>query len=229
MNRFSRSKLNGTTLCREYRGWNDFRLNCIQSILFYHDVIFYRLNWKTFVTDETEKKQAFVIGQTETENFRNWWNWKRKTFVIDASQGESSALRGKFIGQLPWKPNPQKPPRINNRLKIPKSHFGFYDFHQTRFLKLLAFMSSIRPIFWSRPLASSVLLFFQPTARARNRQRIVCRNELLGQEPHPSSQIYIGDCPRKKGVPDERYLDFVALKTHSSALLLQIPDHRSRI
>ena len=187
----------------------------------------------------------------ELKNFCNWWNWKKASFCYWSNwnwklsqlmklkkknfcnwclaRRESSALRGKFIGQLPWKPNPQKPPRINNRLKIPKSHFGFYDFHQTRFLKLLAFMSSIRPIFWSRPLASSVLLFFQPTARARNRQRIVCRNELLGQEPHPSSQIYIGDCPRKKGVPDERYLDFVALKTHSSALLLQIPDHRSRI
>ena len=170
------------------------------------------------------KKQAFVIDQTETGNFWNWWNLK--SFVIDASQGESSALRGKFIGQLPWKPNPQKPgPCINNRLKIQKCHFGFYDFHQTRFLKLLAFMSSIRPIFWSRPLASSVLLFFRPTARARNRQRIVCRNELLGQEPHPSWQIYIGDYPRKEAVPHEQCLDFVALKTHSSALLVQIPDH----
>ena len=137
--------------------WLSIELYSIDPILPW--CYFLSLELKNFCNWWNWKKQAFVIGQTETENFRNWWNWKRKTFVIDASQGESSALRGKFIGQLPWKPNPQKPPRINNRLKIPKSHFGFYDIHQTRFLKLLAFMSSIRPIFWSRPLAKCFVVF----------------------------------------------------------------------
>ena len=86
---------------------------------------------------------------------------KKKTFVINATEGESGALSWKFIGNRLWKANPQKSPRINNGSRF---RFGFYDFHPS-----------------SEAAASSVLLFFEPTACARNGQRIVCRNEFLGR------------------------------------------------
>ena len=108
-------------------------------------------------------------------------------------------MRGNLLASCLGNPNPQKPPIIVlTPADVGFSFLGNSDPQKppriNRHFKIWAFLISIGPIFRGRHLASSVLLFFRPTARARNRQRIVCRNELLfGQEPHPSSKIYISE------------------------------------